>query len=524
LTPPQTHRRATDARASALRVFRKVLIANRGEIAVRIIRTLRDMGIGAVAVYSDADRAALHVRLADEAVHIGPPRVSESYLRIDRIMDAARQTGEAIHPGYGFLSENAELATACADAGICFVGPPPSAIAAMGSKTEARARMTDAGVPVVPGGRAQHAEEARLTASRLGYPVMVKAAFGGGGKGMRLVEREADLVRAFERAQSEAEAAFGDGTVYLEKAIVEPRHVEIQVLGDRHGHVVHLFERDCSIQRRHQKVVEETPSPAASSELVQRMGEVAVRAASAVGYHSAGTVEFLLDQRGEFYFLEMNTRLQVEHPITEWVTGMDLVREMLRVAAGEKLGTTQADVVRRGAAIECRIYAEDPDSGFLPSPGTIGSLRVPSGPWVRDDSGVYPGAEISSHYDPLVSKLSAWGPDRAAALGRMRRALREYVVTGIRTNLGFHRRLLDQAEFVAGRYHTGFIDAHQSELLRVETLPAALDPHALEIALAVVAARSDARRPDGASAQRPGSGPEGTLSPWVLAHRARAMR
>ena len=508
-------------------MFRKVLIANRGEIAVRIIRTLRDMGIGAVAVYSDADRAALHVRLADEAVHIGPARAAESYLRIDRIIDAARRAGaDAIHPGYGFLSENVAFAEACAAAGICFVGPPPEAIAVMGSKTEARACMTEAGVPVVPGGSASNADEARATARRLGYPVMVKAAFGGGGKGMRLVERELDLPGAFERAQSEAQAAFGNATVYLEKALVRPRHVEIQVLGDRHGHVVHLFERDCSIQRRHQKVVEETPSPAVSPEVVARMGEVAVRAAATVGYHSAGTVEFLLDERGEFYFLEMNTRLQVEHPITEWVTGVDLVREMLRVAAGDELGYAQADLERRGAAIECRIYAEDPESGFLPSPGTITALRVPSGPWVRDDSGAYAGAEISSHYDPLVSKLSAWGPDRATALERMRRALREYVVTGIRTNLGFHQRLLAQPEFVAGRYHTGFIDAHQTELLRPEPLGDAAAAPSLEIALAVVAARSDAlrsARPNhhGARAHAHGGS---HLSPWVLAHRARSMR
>jgi acetyl-CoA carboxylase biotin carboxylase subunit len=503
-------------------VFRKVLVANRGEIAVRIIRTLHDMGIGAVAVYSDADRAALHVRLADEAVHIGPPKVAESYLRIDRVLDAARRTGaEAIHPGYGFLSENEELAAGCEAARIVFIGPPPRAVAVMGSKTEARAQMAAAGVPVVPGGTADSVEDAHATANRLGYPVMVKAAFGGGGKGMRLVAQAADLGRAFERARSEATTAFGDGTVYLERAIVRPRHVEIQVLGDRQGQVVHLFERDCSIQRRHQKVVEETPSPAVSESLVEQMGAVAVRAAQAVGYYSAGTVEFLLDERGEFYFLEMNTRLQVEHPITEWVTGTDLVREMVRVAAGEPLGYRQADIRRRGAALECRIYAEDPSSGFLPSPGRIHSLRVPSGPWVRDDSGVYAGAEISSHYDPLISKLTVWGPSRAVAIERMRRALGEYVVTGIRTNLPFHQALLAEPEFVAGRYHTGFIDAHADALLR--PVPALPDEQSrsLRIALAVAVAEAErtGSRAPGAAALSLGAGP----SPWLAAHRHRLL-
>ncbi|MSP26361.1 MAG: acetyl-CoA carboxylase biotin carboxylase subunit [Myxococcales bacterium] len=494
-------------------VFRKVLIANRGEIAVRIVRTLRELGIRTVAVFSDADRAALHVRMADEAIGIGPALVSESYLRIDRILDACRKTGaEAIHPGYGFLSEKAELGRACADAGVVLIGPPVEAIEAMGSKTEARARMVGAGVPVVPGATANSVEDALTNARTLGYPVMVKAAMGGGGKGMRLVVRESDLGAAVERAASEAEKAFGDGTVYLEKAIERPRHVEIQLLGDRHGNVVHLFERDCSIQRRHQKVIEETPCPVATDELVRRMGEVAVRAAEAVGYYSAGTVEFLLAEDGAFYFLEMNTRLQVEHPITEWVTGIDLVREMVRVAAGEALGYTQADVSRRGASIECRIYAEDPERGFMPSPGKIVALRTPQGPFVRDDSGIYQGSEISSHYDPLISKLSVWAPTRELAIQRMRRALGEYVVGGIKNNLAFHERVLRHEAFLAGRYHTGFIELYKSELCKT-TSAAEADDEALAVAVAVAAfkkQRSTVLTPSSAG-----------LSPWVAQHRRR---
>ena len=506
-------------------MFRKVLIANRGEIAVRIIRTLREMGIGTVAVYSDADRAALHVRLADEAVHIGPPVVAESYLRLDRIIAAARQTGaQAVHPGYGFLSENTEFAAQCEAADITFIGPPAHAIEVMGSKTEARARMTAAGVPVVPGGHSGDADEARATAAELGYPVMIKAAFGGGGKGMRFVAREQDLANAFERAQSEARSAFGDGTVYLEKAIVRPRHVEIQVLGDRDGNTVHLFERDCSIQRRHQKVVEETPSPAASPELVAEMGEVAVRAAAAVGYYSAGTVEFLLDESGKFYFLEMNTRLQVEHPVTEWVTGIDLVREMVRIAAGESLGYDQSAIVRRGAAVECRVYAEDPAAGFMPSPGKITGLRVPAGPWVRDDSGVYAGAEISSFYDPLISKLTVWAPDRRAALRRMLRALNEYVVVGIKTNLAFHERLLAHPQFIEGSYHTGFLDEHADQLLTADPALSSQDAEAVGIALAVAVARGEGNGKTVADEAPSGPAFGNQLSPWVIAHRTRLMR
>lgn len=497
-------------------MFRKVLIANRGEIAVRIARTLREMGIASVAVYSDVDADALHVRMADEAYAIGPAVAAESYLRVDKLMDVAKRAGcDALHPGYGFLSENAALPEACEAAGVTFIGPPASAMRAMGSKTAARDKMSAAGVPVVPGGDAGDLEQARATAARIGYPVMLKATAGGGGKGMRLVAKESELAGALERAKSEALKAFGDDTVYLEKAILKPRHVEIQVLGDREGNVVHLFERDCSIQRRHQKVVEETPCPAASEETVRRMGELAVQGAKAVGYFSAGTFEFLMAEDGSFYFLEMNTRLQVEHPITELVTGTDLVREMVRIAAGEPLGYGQEAILRRGAAIECRIYAEDPASGFLPSPGVIESLRIPAGPGVRDDGGVYEGSTISANYDPLISKLCVWAPDRARAVERMRRALSEYVVRGIRTNLPFHERLFEHPEFVAGHYDTGFIDRHRDALLRCAHLSED-DRLALSAAVAIAAFRGEHSR----QVQNGQARASGGLAPWVASHRA----
>jgi acetyl-CoA carboxylase biotin carboxylase subunit len=495
--------------------FRKVLVANRGEIAVRITRTLREMGIGAVAIYSDADRAALHVRMADEAYPIGPAPAAESYLRVDAVVDVARKNGcDAIHPGYGFLSENPALPEACARAGVGFIGPPAGAMRVMGNKTTARAKMAEAGVPIVPGARCDTPDEATRAAQLLGYPVLIKAASGGGGKGMRLVADGAEMSSAWERARSEARAFFGDDTVYLEKAISSPRHVEIQVLGDRDGRMVHVFERDCSIQRRNQKVVEETPGPAASRDLVERMGAIAVKGATSVGYFSAGTFEFLLAPDGSFYFLEMNTRLQVEHPVTELVTGLDLVREMVRVAQGEPLGLSQEDLVLRGAAIECRVYAEDP-STFLPSPGVIDRLVTPAGPGVRDDGGAYPGCTISSYYDPLISKLSVWAPTRPQALARMRRALSEYLVTGIRTNLAFHQKLLGHPEFEAGRYDTGFIERHRDALLGPSVVPPELRD-AVAAAVAVAAARAEKE----ATARRrpPGAGP--SLSPWVAHHRA----
>jgi acetyl-CoA carboxylase, biotin carboxylase subunit len=501
-------------------MLKKVLIANRGEIAVRVTRTLHEMGIAAVAVYSEADREALHVRLADEAYPIGPAPAAESYLRIDKLVDVMKRAGcDGLHPGYGFLSENPALPEACEREGITFIGPPASAMRAMGSKTAARAKMAEAGVPIVPGGAADTVEEAKATAARIGYPVMLKATAGGGGKGMRLVHKEEELAGALERARSEAKKAFGDETVYIEKAILRPRHVEIQVLGDRAGNVVHLFERDCSIQRRHQKVVEETPCPAIDEAIVRRMGEVAVQGAKAVGYFSAGTFEFLLGEDKSFYFLEMNTRLQVEHPITELITGFDLVREMVRVAAGEPLGFDQASVTRRGAAIECRIYAEDPASGFLPSPGVIKHLRTPSGPGVRDDGGAYSGCTISANYDPLISKLCVWAPDRARAVARMRRALAEYVVSGIRTNLSFHERLFEHPEFVAGRYDTGYIDRHRDDLLSGSRV-APEDKAVLAAAIAIAAHRSENARPrsnGNGALNGAGSG----LAPWVATHRAR---
>ncbi|NUO54795.1 MAG: acetyl-CoA carboxylase biotin carboxylase subunit [Polyangiaceae bacterium] len=499
-------------------MIKKVLIANRGEIAVRITRTLHEMGVRSVAVYSDADRNALHVRMADEAYGIGPAPARESYLDIDKILDAAKKSGaDAIHPGYGFLSENAEFAEACDRAKVTFIGPPASAMRAMGSKTGARAKMAEAGVPITPGGNADTVEEALATAARVGYPVMLKAAFGGGGKGMRLVHTPEEMPSALERARSEAERAFKNGTVYVEKAIVNPRHVEIQVLGDKDGNLVHLFERDCSIQRRHQKVVEETPCPVATPEIIQKMGEVAVKGALSVGYFSAGTFEFLLGEDGSFYFLEMNTRLQVEHPVTEWITGFDLVAEMVRVAQGDRCGYKQDQISRRGASIQCRVYAEDPQSGFLPSPGLIEALRSPQGPWVRDDGGYYAGAEVPSHYDPLISKLTVWAPNRELAIRRMQRALTEYVVTGIRTNLAFHQKLLGHPEFVAGRYDTGFLDRHKSALLGYADVRAE-DEMALSAAIALAVHR-DAREP------RFEATPSlEALSPWVLQHRARILR
>jgi acetyl-CoA carboxylase biotin carboxylase subunit len=441
--------------------FKKVLIANRGEIAVRVIRACRELGIATVAVYSEADRESLHVLMADRAVAIGPPGPAESYLAIDRVVAAARATGaEAVHPGYGFLAENAAFAEACAAAGLVFIGPPPSAIRAMGDKVAARRTARRLGVPVVPGTETpvtDDAEAARVAAS-VGYPVMIKAAMGGGGKGMRLVRTAAELAGALRAARSEAGGAFGDSSVYIERYVEEPRHIEIQLLADAHGTVLHLGERECSIQRRHQKLVEECPSPFVSAEMRGQMGDAACRLAAAVGYVNAGTVEFLVDRQGAFHFLEMNTRLQVEHPVTEMVTGRDLVKEQLRIAAGEKLSFGQDEVTWRGWAIECRINAEDPLEGFVPSPGRIAGLRVPGGPWVRDDSGVYAGATVPRFYDTLMAKLIVWGPDRDAAVARMRRALGEYRITGVRSTIPVLERIMADGDFAAGRLHTGFME------------------------------------------------------------------
>jgi len=444
-------------------VFRKVLIANRGEIAVRLIRGLRELNISSVAVYSDADRASLAVRMADEAVHLGPAPSSESYLRIDKIVEAALRHGaDAIHPGYGFLSENAEFAEAVTQAGLTFIGPPAEAIRKMGSKTAARKIAIAAGAPVVPGTEAaiESMDQARATAHSLGFPVLIKAAAGGGGKGMRRVDREADLESAIRDASSEASRSFHNDQVYLEKLVVEPRHIEIQVLGDHHGHMIHLGERECSIQRRHQKVIEECPSPlmALDPALRDRMGAAAINVALAAGYANAGTIEFLVDRDRNFYFLEMNTRLQVEHPVTELVTGLDLVAWQLKIAAGEPLTMEQDDMRWTGSAIECRVYAEDPENNFLPFPGKITYLSEPSGPGIRVDSGVYQGWNVPFDYDPLLAKLIAWAPDRDAAIGRLKRALSEYKVGGIRTNLAFFGDILREVAFVRGALSTAFLD------------------------------------------------------------------
>jgi acetyl-CoA carboxylase biotin carboxylase subunit len=442
-------------------LFTKVLIANRGEIAVRVIRACREMGIATVAVFSEADREALHVLQADEAVAIGPAPAAESYLSQDKIIAAARTTGaQAIHPGYGFLAENADFAEACAAAGLVFIGPPPAALRATGDKLAARRVAAKLGVPLVPGTSQPLADgaEAARAAAEIGYPVMIKAALGGGGKGMRLVRAYAELEGALRSARSEAGSAFGDATVYIEKYIAAPRHIEIQVLADAHGAVVHLGERECSIQRRNQKLVEESPSPCVIPELRRLMGEAACRIAAAAGYVNAGTVEFLVDRDGKFYFLEINARLQVEHPVTEFVTGRDLVREQIRIAAGEKLGYAQEDIAFSGHAIECRINAEDPDANFMPSPGKILGLRAPGGPWVRDDSGVYEGYTVPRYYDTLMAKLIVWAPDREAAIARMDRALAEYHVSGLRTTLPVLRRIVRHPDFAAGKLDTGFME------------------------------------------------------------------
>jgi len=442
-------------------MFRKVLIANRGEIAVRIIRACRELGIRTVAIYSEPDIESLHVRMADEAILVGPAASAQSYLKIDTIVAAAKETNaEAVHPGYGFLAESAEFARAVAAAGLTFIGPTAEAMEIMGSKTSARRAAIEAGVPIVPGTvePLRSFDEAGATAEKFGYPVMLKAAAGGGGKGMRLVTDSNDLRSAFETAQAEAAAAFGDSSLYLEKAVERPRHIEIQIFGDTHGNVVHLGERECSIQRRHQKVIEECPSPINDADLRRRMGEAAVKIGRAVTYTGAGTVEFLLaDATHEFYFLEMNTRLQVEHPVTELVTGRDLVREQFRVATGEPLSFTQEDVDWQGHAIECRIYAEDPANNFFPSPGTITHLQEPSGPGVRIDSGITRLSEVSIHYDPMIAKLAVWGPTRHEAIERLQRALDEYEVSGITTTLPFFRAVVRDEEFVSGHLDTGFI-------------------------------------------------------------------
>jgi acetyl-CoA carboxylase biotin carboxylase subunit len=500
--------------------LQKILIANRGEIAVRLIRACRDMNLASVAVYSDCDGAARHVRMADEAVAIGPSPPTESYLRIDAIVSAALAAGaDAVHPGYGFLAENAALAQACAAAGLTFIGPRPEVIARMGSKTEARRAAKAAGLPLVPGtldalGPETPDGDLQRLAAQIGFPLMVKAVAGGGGKGMRLARAADELLGAVRASRSEAQSAFGDGAVYFERWLARPRHVEVQVLGDRFGTVLPFVERECSVQRRHQKLVEETPSPAVSAALRAEITRAAAALASSVGYTNAGTVEFLLDADGGFYFLEMNTRLQVEHPITEAVTGVDLVQWQIRIARGERLTLDAEALLRpRGHAIECRIYAEDPDAGFLPSPGAIETFEVPHGPGIRDDSGVEAGADIPVFYDALISKLIAWGTDRPEALARMQRALREYTVVGVRTTVPFFRWLLAESAFIGGDVHTGYLD----ELLQQRNGEpfVASDPSFAEVGLMAAAL---------GVAMRAHSVPAGPASAWASAGRREGLR
>jgi acetyl-CoA carboxylase, biotin carboxylase subunit len=447
-------------------MFKRILIANRGEIAVRIIRACRELDIESVAIFSDADRASLHVREADFAVNVGAPPAARSYLNTERIIDAASQTAaDAIHPGYGFFSENADFARAVEAAGITFIGPPASAIEKMGDKVEARKLMMAAGVPVVPGspGTLQGEDEVRAVASRIGYPIMLKAAAGGGGKGMRLVDNDLDLASLVRSVASEAKSSFGDGRFYVEKFVSRPRHIEVQVFADQHGNTVHLFERECSLQRRNQKVVEESPSAFVTPAMREAIGDVAVKAARAVNYVGAGTVEFLADADHNFYFLEMNTRIQVEHPVTELVTGVDLVKLQIRVAAGEPLPFAQNELRQRGWALECRVYAEDPAAGFAPAPGKIQTMHLPDGPGIRIDAGVYAGAEVPIFYDPMICKLIAWGHDRDEAVARMRRALDEFTISGdLVTNLDFHRWVVRDPFFLKGDFDTSFIGQHYS--------------------------------------------------------------
>jgi acetyl-CoA carboxylase, biotin carboxylase subunit len=447
-------------------MFSKVLIANRGEIAVRVIRACRDLGISPAAVYSEADRDSLHVKLADEAYLIGPATSAESYLRVDRIVDACRKArADAIHPGYGFLSESEQLVRACEEAGIVFIGPSLQSTRLMATKLSSRNAAQAAGLPVVPGSHVsfESSQAALEAAASVGFPLMLKADSGGGGKGMRVVRSAAEMSAALDGARQEAAAAFGDPSVYFEKYLDRPRHIEIQILGDQHGNLIHLGERECSVQRRHQKIVEESPSPLADTQLREALGAAALRLARGVGYFSAGTIEFLVDSadRRQYYFLEMNTRLQVEHPVTEIVTGVDIVCEQIRIAAGERLGFRQQDIAWRGAAIECRVYAEDADNNFFPAPGKITELAEPAGPGIRNDTAIYRGYEIPIDYDPLISKLISFGGNRDEAIRRMLRALAEYRVGGVPTSVSFLRRLIAHPEFVAGRLHNRFLEDHQ---------------------------------------------------------------
>lgn len=504
-------------------MFHKILIANRGEIAVRIIRACNDLGIRTVAVYSAADREALHVRRAHEAYFVGPAPAAESYLRGDVLLDVARRAGcEAVHPGYGFLSENAAFAQSVTDAGLVFIGPPAAAMRALGDKVTARARMMQAGVPTLPGTEALTGppEEARRLAEAIGFPVIIKASAGGGGKGMRVVEAAAEVSPALERARSEAKQSFGDDRVYIERYIRRPRHIEVQVLFDRFGHGIHLGERECSIQRRHQKLVEETPSVVIDAATRAKVGALALAAASAAGYVNAGTVEFLRDEDGSLYFMEINARLQVEHPVTELVYGVDLVEAQLRVAAGDALPWSQEQLIPRGHAIECRITAEDPERNFMPTPGRVDAVRVPTGPGIRDDSAVVTGMQIPIDYDPMIAKLIAHGADRAQAIRRMRRALEEYRLDGITTNIPFLRRLMDHPAFRAGEIHTGFLAQEGKELL----LAANQHPWLEEIAVVAASIHAYQRRVDEALRQQQPTPSGASTSVWKLVGRRRGLR
>jgi acetyl-CoA carboxylase biotin carboxylase subunit len=498
--------------------FRKVLVANRGEIAIRILRACSELGMSTVAVYSEADRTALHVRFADEAYPIGPAPARESYLRIDKLIGVARLAGaDAIHPGYGFLAENPDFAEACADAGIVFIGPSAKSIRLMGDKLGARLTARSLGLPVVPGSDREVADdaEAAKVAEEIGYPVLIKAVAGGGGKGMRVVAAPGELPAAYRAARGEARAAFGDDRVYVEKRLERVRHVEVQILADRHGNVIHLGERECSIQRRHQKLIEEAPATSGSRDLRHAMGEAAVRLARETGYETVGTVEFLLDSAKHFYFLEMNTRLQVEHPVTEMITGVDIVTEQIRAASGRRLRLRQSDVRLKGWALECRIAAEDPYNDFLPSIGRVTAVDEPSGPGVRVDSSVYEGSEVSLYYDPLIAKLIVYGETRGQTIQRMRRALSEFKILGIKTNIPFHLRMMESPSFIAGRVDTTFLD-------RASVLEASATSDRAKIA--AIAAAAVAYRQNQAAVARMVGQKSTEASPWRLLGRRGAVR
>jgi acetyl-CoA carboxylase, biotin carboxylase subunit len=488
-------------------MFKKILVANRGEIACRIIKAIKEMGIPTLAVYSEADKSALHVLEADDAALLGPPPPLESYLNIDKIMETAKEYGcDAIHPGYGFLAENHLFAKRCEDEGITFIGSSSESIRVMGNKVEARQIMINSGVPVIPGmqGASDDVSLFQKEAEKVGYPVLLKAAAGGGGKGMRVVHKPEDIEDALNGAMREAKSAFGDDSVYLEKYIEEPRHIEFQVFGDKHGNYIHLFERECSIQRRHQKIIEESPSVAVDELIRAKMGEAAVMVASACQYSNAGTVEFLLDKHGGFYFLEMNTRIQVEHPITEMVVGVDLVKEQIRVAAGETLSFNQADLSQRGHAIECRVYAEDAENNFMPSSGKLLFYKEPSGPFIRVDSGVYSGVDVSVFYDPILAKLIVWGENRTDAIARMKKALDNYIVLGVKTSIHYLKAILEHPDFVSGKTYTDFIQVNMEDWS-----PAELSDDKINAALLAVVLNEMNKKSDVV-----GTGREEMPSPW----------